>query len=166
MQVGRHQGEEAELRRLAVLARRAAREVAADDAQARQAAPAGAVEAALDVAAFGVELGVAEAETDRARPFPAVQADAAVALFLGEVEAPLHAGDRVEAALDGLGLGLDLLHAHTIRADAFGPGLEPFRRRRADAVQVERNEAEHALSCMTSPASDTTIAREFVQFAL
>jgi orotate phosphoribosyltransferase len=31
---------------------------------------------------------------------------------------------------------------------------------------VERDEAEHAPSCMTSPEPDTTLAREFVQFAL
>ena len=45
-------------------------------------------------------------------------------------------------------LGLDLLHAHTIGADAFGPGLEALVGGRADAVQVERDETEHAaMSC-------------------
>ena len=51
-----------------------------------------------------------------------------------------------------VGLGLDLLHAHTIGADAFGPGLEALRGRRADAVQVQRDEAKHAaISGMTHP---------------
>jgi hypothetical protein len=31
-------------------------------------------------------------------------------------------------------------------ADAFGPGLESLRGRGADAVQVQRDEAEHALA--------------------
>src|ERR1019366_3846137 len=127
-EIRRHQGEEGEFRLLPMLARRAAREIAADDAQPRQRFAAAASEARLDVAALGVEFPVPEAEPHRGRLPAAVEADPRVALLLGEVEMPLHSGDRVEASLDRLGLGLDLLHAHTIGADALRPGPEAFRR--------------------------------------
>ena len=149
-----------------MLARRAAREVAADDAELGQFPARRAVEARLDVAPFGVELLVAEAEPHRARAPPAVEAHARVALLLGEVEVALHAGDLVEAALDRVGLAFDLLHAHTIGAHAFGPGLEALRRSRADAVQVQRDEAKQGDSGMPVHTPDPTLAREFVAFAV
>jgi len=43
-------------------------------------------------------------------------------------------------------MGLDLRHAHTIGADPFGPRFDALGGSRADAVQVERDEAEHVLA--------------------
>ena len=68
------------------------------------------VEAGLDVAALGVELGVAEAEPNRARALPAVQADTAVALLLGEVEVAFMPATLSKRPLTVSALGLDLLH--------------------------------------------------------
>ena len=84
------------------------------------------------------------------------------------MEVALQPGDLVEAAFDVVGLGLDLLHAHTIGAHAFGPRLEALGRCRADAVQVQRDEAEHD-ECphgRQAPESDASWRSEFVQFAV
>src|SRR5512142_2644377 len=56
--------------------------------------------------------------------------------------------------------------AHTIGAHAVGPGLEPIGRRRSSADKVQRDEAEDAEARMTTPDPDTSVAREFVQFAV
>ena len=75
---------------------------------------------------------------------------------------------QAQAARDPVALRVELLHANTIGADAFDAGLEPVRSRGTDAVQGERDEAEHALACMPhlDLSADRSIAREFVQFAL
>jgi MFS family permease len=66
---------------LAVLACGAAGKVAADHAQVRRMPSPGVVEARLEVASLGVELGVADAAHHRARRPPRVDADTGVALF-------------------------------------------------------------------------------------
>ena len=75
---------------------------------------------------------------------------------------------QAQAAPDPVASSVPQLHANTIGADAFDAGLESLRSRGADAVEVQRDEAEHALACMSHDdlAPDRSIAREFVQFAL
>jgi hypothetical protein len=89
-QVRVHLGQEAELGGLALLAARTAGEVAADDAEL---APGG-VEALLDPAALGVELGRAEADAQIAGLLVRVEADARIALLLRVVEVAVQSRPR------------------------------------------------------------------------
>jgi YccS/YhfK family integral membrane protein len=137
-QVRVHGRQEAKLGLLALLARAAAGEVGADQRQLARRA----VKAQLDIAALGVELGVAKTHAHVAGGMPAVDADAGIALFLGMVEIPGQAGELLEAPLHIRRLGLELLHANTIRALLVQPGLHPLGGRRADAIEVEAGELE------------------------
>ncbi len=89
----------------------------------------GRVEAQFEVAALGVELGVAPAHHHLAGRVLGVDGGAGVAFLLGEVEMALEAGHFLEAAFDVARLDADLLHANTIRrkfghpvGHAFGGG--------------------------------------------
>jgi hypothetical protein len=55
-----------------------------------------------------------------------VQAHAGVALLLGEVEVAVHAGHASKRPATSLGLGLDLLHAHTIGARFAAHSTKPL----------------------------------------
>lgn len=128
-----HGFQKAKLGRLAFFARRSAGKVAADDGQLALRA----VKARLDVAAFGVELGVAKAVNDIARGYTAVDAYAGVAFFLGAVEPAGQLGQGVKAPGDVGVLGLEFLHANTIWPVFCKPRLQPLGGGRADTVQVQ-----------------------------
>jgi hypothetical protein len=66
-----------------------------------------------------------------------VDAHARIAFFLRKVKKALQPGKLLEAALHVGGLGLDLLHTHTIRPRGGDPLLQAFARGRADAVEIE-----------------------------
>ena len=130
--------QKAELGLLPLGARGAAGKVAADDGEL---APGG-VEAGFDVAALCVEFGHAKARDDIAGGVSRVYADTGVALLLGQVKVAPHAGQLLEAPGQVALLGLDLLHANTIRRVRLQPGFDPLGRGRADAVEVETGELE------------------------
>ncbi|MNR37282.1 hypothetical protein D3C85_1552880 [compost metagenome] len=67
----------------------------------------------------------------------AVDAHARIALFLGKMEVPAQLGEDFKASGYIAGLGLDFLHANTIRRSGRDPGLDAFGRGGADAVEVE-----------------------------
>src|SRR5437773_5756693 len=91
---------------------------------------------------FGVELAAAETAGHAFGFRPRVQRDAAVALFRGAaiVVSPIPLRNEREVGEVGL-LRLDLLHAHYIRILAREPLRESLCERRADAVEVERDNA-------------------------
>ena len=132
-QMGVELGQEAELGLLAFLAGGAAGKVGADQ---RQLAP-GPIKAQLDVAPLGVELCGAIADDHVAGRVARVDAHARVALFFGKVKMALQARQLLKTALNVGGLGLELLHANTIRAVLLYPRLYALGRGRAYAVKVE-----------------------------
>jgi len=105
-------------------------------------AGAGLVETELDVAAFLVELGVADTGHHLGGSDSAVQAHARVALFHGVVEVAGHAVDGIERLVDVFVLRLDLLHAHTIGLHRLCPGQEALVVGRTDPVQVQCHQAK------------------------
>jgi hypothetical protein len=123
---------------LSFIAAAAAGKVAADEAEL---ALRGVV-ARLDPAPLGVELAAAEAGQNSVGRPAQVQPDARIALLLRIVEVAVHAGDAVEASGHIGSLGFDLLHAHRIGAHAVGPLQQALAGRRADAVQVQRDETK------------------------
>ena len=133
LQVRVHLGQKAELGLLTLLARRAAGKVAADDGMTRL----GRVKTQLHVSALGVKLRRVVAHHHVAGFMAGVDAHAGVALFLGKVKVALQAGELLKAALHIVGLGLDLLHANTIRLVLGQPGFQAFGGGRADTVEVE-----------------------------
>ena len=72
----------------------------------------------------------------------AVDADPRVALLLGEVEVAFHARHVLELAGDIGRLGLDFLHANTIRRVSLDPLDHAFGGGGTDAVEVEAGEFE------------------------
>ena len=132
-QMGVEGVKEAELGLLTLFARRAAREVGADDGQLAR----GCVKAQFDGAALGIELGRAVAGDDVAGLMARVDAHTRVAFFLGKVEMPLHSGKLLEARGDVGRLGLHLLHANTIRPRGFDPAFNALGGGRSDAVEIE-----------------------------
>ena len=169
-QVRLDQREEAELRLLASLAAAAAREIAADDAEARQSGPAVVVETGLDPAAFVVELRVADATSDLRRLPAAIEADAGVTLLQGVMKVSRKPSQPVEAAVDDVGLRLGLLHPHTIWSSGSHPRLDSLRGRGADAIQVQCDQSEHRIPQMSpsghSHDAQDTLAQDFVKFSL
>jgi hypothetical protein len=139
-QVRKEALEKAELGQLPLFARAAARKVAADD---RELALARRVEAQFEVAAFGVELGVAPADHDLAGRMLRVDGGAGVALLLGEMKVALQARHFLEAAFDVARLDPDLLHANTIRRKFGHPVGHAFGSGRAQAIEIETGQFEH-----------------------
>jgi orotate phosphoribosyltransferase len=155
--------EEAELGSLAFLAGRAAREVAADDRQLARRR----VEAQFEVAAFGIELGVAPAHHHLARGVLGVNRSTGVALLLRKMEVALEACHLFEAAFDVAGLDLDLLHANTIRRQFGHPVGHALGGGRAQAIEVEAGQFEQKEFPMAEvKGAGDRLALDFVQFAL
>src|SRR5215467_8879980 len=168
-QVRKETLEKADLRCLTMRARRTRGPI---DACHRELA-----EARLEVAAFAVELGGAEARHDL-RSTLGVEPDAGVAFFGRGVEEPVRLSRRTHPLRNIVELCLDVLQAHDV------PGLgasEPARKalafRRADAVDVEGNDAHRRRGGFGRSAECTRSAggkipamngfrRDFLAFAL
>ncbi|MCY1251753.1 hypothetical protein D9M72_655700 [compost metagenome] len=88
------------------------------------------------IAAFAVELGVAEAGDDPLRLVPRVQAHAAVALLLRVVEEAMVAMWREERFGHVCGLCLQFLHADHVCVLLAHPVEKALLGRGADAVEV------------------------------
>ena len=66
-----------------------------------------------------------------------VDAHTGIALLFGKVEIAIQSGQLFETVLNIRRLCLDFLYANTIRTGRSNPGLHPFGRGGADAVEVE-----------------------------
>lgn len=137
-QVGVHLGQKAELGGLAVFAGGAAGKVAADDGELA----GGRIKARLHVSSFGIELFRVKACNHIAGLVAAVDAHARVAALLRKMEDAGHACQGVKLAGDIRSLGLDLLHANTIRAGRSDPVLHTLGSGRTNAVEVEAGQFE------------------------
>src|SRR5438309_1613011 len=126
--------EETELRPLPLLRARARGEVYRDDRE-----PA---EVRAQEPPFRIELPAAETARHALGLRPRVERDAAVALFRGAAIVVSLIPLRNEREVGEVGLlRLDLLHAHHIRLLAREPLRKSLCERRADAVEVERDNA-------------------------
>jgi hypothetical protein len=126
-------GQKAVFGQLPLFARRAAGKVGADDG----ALAGGRVKAQFHIAALGVKLARAIAHHHVAGRVPGVNAHAGVAFFLGKVKVALQVGQGFELARHVFGLGLDFLHANTIRLQLGQPRLKPLAGGRTNAVEVK-----------------------------
>jgi hypothetical protein len=121
---------------LTVFAAGAAGEVGADDAEL---AP-WRVETGLHPAALGVEFAAVETGQYGTGRLARIQAHTRVALLLRKLEVAVKFTQLVEAPGHVAGLGLDLLHPHTIGARVCGPFHEPLGGRRTNAIEIERDQ--------------------------
>jgi hypothetical protein len=119
---------EAELRQLTFFARRAGRAVDRNHAEIAVVA--------LDVAAFGVELGIAEAGDDRVGFVLRVDAGAGIALLFGVVKVPVIAARREQVGRHVGRLGLQFLDADHVGVLFGHPVEEAFFGGGADTVQI------------------------------
>ncbi len=99
---------------------------------------ASVAEICLDVAALGIEFGHTEAFDDFLRLAASIDADPAVAFFLGVVEGAGEAVALDEFGLEVGGLCLEFLHADDVGTLAGQPVEEAFGGGGADAVEVGR----------------------------
>ena len=126
---------EAELDREPLLGARAGRQVEGHDGEL--------AEVGLQVAAFGVDVENAKPLDDPIGFAAAVEAHAAVPFLLGVMEPALQAGGSAHGVGEIRGLRLQFLQAHDIGILPFEPGEEALGHRRADAVHIDGDDAQH-----------------------
>jgi hypothetical protein len=82
------------------------------------------------------------------------------------MEVALEAGHLFEAAFDVAGLGLDLLHANTIRRQFAATLGHALGGGRTHAVEVEAGQFEQGIPDGCEAGQDDRLALDFVQFAV
>lgn len=97
----------------------------------------GRVKAQLEVAAFIIKFGYAQADHHIGGGKVGVDPHSRIALFLRKVKVTLQAGQLLEPPGNVVGLGLDFLHANTIRLVRLNPLRQPLAGGRSDAIEIE-----------------------------
>jgi hypothetical protein len=128
---------EAELRGLPVRAGRARRYIQRDHGEL--------AELRLQVAALVIELRHAEAAARALGPLLGIQRRAGIALLLCAVKVRMQAVRIAQGLGDVVLVRLDLLQAQHVRIDPSHPAPQPLAGGRANAIDVERGDADHGV---------------------
>jgi hypothetical protein len=97
----------------------------------------------FDIAAFGVDLGHAQADHHRLRLVRGIDAHTAIAFFLGVMEIALVGARRLHGRGDVRFLGLELLDADEIGVLLAHPIEKTLGVGGPDAIQVGGNDSQH-----------------------